>query len=342
MRKILLLSFLFLTYNTSFSQTWQLVWSDEFTTQISSDWVMETGGGNQLWGNNELENYRTDNASIESGNLVITGKKETIGGFNYTSARLKTQGKQSWQYGKMEAYVRVPFVTGTWPAFWMMGNAGEWPACGEIDIMEQVNLSKVIEGTAHWYDANEAANDPANYQETSSGGIKTVSSLNGTDYHLYSVEWDTDSVRWFIDNVRYFKTSIKGSEQTEMHQPFYLILNLSIGGEMTGNVQPDDSKFPVKMYVDYVKVYQKSTVTEVEEPNVFNTDEVILYPNPSSSVLYIKGAPENSIIKCYNSLGTKVLETSDNKINMYEWPNGSYNLTVETTTGLITKKFFKQ
>src|ERR1700756_3330222 len=100
---------------TSFvrAQTWQEVWGDEFNGSISPDWVFETGGGG--WGNNELEYYRREKATVENGNLVITAKREDYGGYHYTSARMKTQGVRSWKYGRMEARIKLPVTQGTWP-----------------------------------------------------------------------------------------------------------------------------------------------------------------------------------------------------------------------------------
>src|ERR1044072_3093952 len=140
-----------------FSQNWQLVWADEFTNSISSDWVFETGNGTNGWGNNELQYYRQENATVQNGKLVITAKRESYGGFNYTSARMKTQGRRSWRYGKIEATIAMPAFQGAWPAFWMLGdNIGTvgWPSCGEIDVMEHVNTGSEVRGTVHWQDHN--------------------------------------------------------------------------------------------------------------------------------------------------------------------------------------------
>ncbi len=139
------------------SQTWQEVWGDEFNGSIGPDWVFQTGGGG--WGNGELEYYRSQNATIENNALVITAKKESFGGANYTSARMTTQGKRSWRYGKMDARIKLPAFQGSWPAFWMLGdNIGTagWPQCGEIDIMEQINTAGTVYGSTHWYNNGQA------------------------------------------------------------------------------------------------------------------------------------------------------------------------------------------
>ncbi|MGE5811545.1 MAG: family 16 glycosylhydrolase, partial [Ignavibacteria bacterium] len=141
-----------------YPQNWQLVWSDEFdSTSINlSNWTHESGGNG--WGNNELQFYtnRDVNSYIDSGKLVIKAVAENYSGRSYTSARLKTQGKRFWQYGKVESRLKLPFGQGIWPAFWMLGENityTGWPACGEIDIMEMIGGSgreNTVHGTAHW------------------------------------------------------------------------------------------------------------------------------------------------------------------------------------------------
>src|SRR6478609_5855240 len=143
-----------LCITNSQAQNWEQVWSDEFNGSISSDWVFETGAGG--WGNNELQYYRRENATVENGSLVISARRENYGGAQYTSARMKTQGKKSWKYGRMEARIAMPSFQGIWPAFWMLGDkisSTGWPACGEIDIMEHINTGGNTHATIHWQDA---------------------------------------------------------------------------------------------------------------------------------------------------------------------------------------------
>ncbi|MFL1896314.1 carbohydrate-binding protein [Aquimarina sp. 2-A2] len=245
-----LVIFLFCLGNTMIAQNWIRVWEDEFTNGISSDWVFETGNGSSGWGNNELQYYRRENATVVNGNLVITAKKENFGGYNYTSARMKTQGRKNFKYGKIEARIALPTGQGVWPAFWMLGsniNTVGWPACGEIDIVEHVNNDPDIHGTIHWQDNN---NTYAYY------GGKTAVNVN--DYHTYSVEWSATDIRWFVDGVQYHMVSIsEGINGTsEFHNDFFLLLNLAIGGNWPG-FSIDESRLPAKMYVDYVRVYEK-------------------------------------------------------------------------------------
>lgn len=228
---------------------YSLVWHDEFDSGISSDWTFETGNGSSGWGNNELEYYLQDNATVSDGALQITAKKENYEGFSYTSARMKTMGKRNWTYGIIEARMKLPSFTGSWPAFWMLGeNFSEvgWPACGEIDIMEHINTEPRTYGTVHWY-----ADDNASY-----GGNTTVSDV--TEYHVYGIEWDESSIKWYVDGVQFHEVSIKDNVNgtDEFHRDFFILLNLAVGGNWPG-FTVDDNAFPATMYVDYVRVFQK-------------------------------------------------------------------------------------
>jgi beta-glucanase (GH16 family) len=236
------------------AQPWQLVWSDEFNGSISPDWVFETGGGG--WGNNELEYYRKENATVENGNLVITAKREDYGGYHYTSARLKTQGKKSWTYGRMEARIALPAKLGTWPGFWMLGSnisSVGWPASGELDIMEQINTGNTVYGTAHWQ---------SNGSEADYGG-NTTTTVGG--YHVYAIEWDADYIRWFVDGTQYHMMQITGGmgNTQAFQKDFFLLLNMAIGGNWPG-FSIDDASLPAKMYVDYVRVYQHPAPVNIQ------------------------------------------------------------------------------
>jgi len=231
------------------AQTYQQVWADEFngTAVNTSNWAFETGGGG--WGNNEKQYYQASNAVVANGELVITARKQAVGGMPYTSARLKTQGLKQFTYGRMEARIKVPLGQGLWPAFWMLGSnisSVSWPKCGEIDIMEQVNTDSRTYGTAHWDN-----NGHAQY------GQNTAMSAN--TYHVYSVEWTPTAIRWYVDGAKYNEMNISnGTGGTEEFQrPFFLLLNLAVAGDWPGQTV-DESKLPATMNVDYVRVYQLS------------------------------------------------------------------------------------
>ena len=243
----------------SLAQNWTLVWQDEFNGSIGPDWVFETGNGNSGWGNNELQYYRRENASIENGNLVITARRENINGYQYTSARMKTQGRKSWKHGRIEARIKMPSFMGSWPAFWMLGDnisSVGWPKCGEIDIMEHVNTENLTHGTIHWEDHN---NLYANY----SGSTST----NVTQYQVYAVEWNSNSIKWFLNGNLYHEASIAGGVNgtSEFQNTFFILLNMAIGGNWPGfNI--DNSAFPAKMYVDYVRVYKAGNDPNPSKP----------------------------------------------------------------------------
>jgi beta-glucanase (GH16 family) len=243
------------------------VWSDEFDgkTLDTSKWTYDTGGAG--WGNNELEFYtdRPTNSYISQGCLVLEARKESFNNRSYTSARIKTQGLQSWTYGRIEARINIPGGQGVWPAFWMLGtniSTVGWPACGEIDIMEHVLPigANTVRGSAHG--PNFSAGNSVH-------GDATVASLTG-EFHVYAVEWEPTEIRWYIDGRNYFSAtpqSVKGTWVFD--RPFFLIFNLAIGGGWPG--APDrTTTFPARMLVDYVRVYQSKNLggpkTAVRKP----------------------------------------------------------------------------
>jgi len=247
---------------------YQLVWSDEFngpdgSAPDSTKWVVEVGA--DKWGNNELEHYtsRPQNVQIKGGNLVITAQKETFAGAdgkkkNYTSGRLKTQGLFSQAYGRFEARFKIPAGQGMWPAFWLLGDdikTSGWPGCGEIDIMENIGKEPA---TVH------ASLHGPNTKGKTTDFTAPFSLLPGQtfadDFHIYAVEWEPETIRFFVDESLYstFKRDQwPGGQKWVFDHPFFLILNLAVGGDWPGS--PDEAtNFPGQMLVDYVRVYKKS------------------------------------------------------------------------------------
>ena len=239
---------------------WQLVWNDEFsqadgTSPDSSKWGYELGGGG--WGNSELENYtsRTNNARILGGQLVIEARAESYGGNSYTSARLLTKGKWSWTYGRMEARIKIPRGQGIWPAFWMLGtniDSVSWPACGEIDIMENIGKEPtLVHGTIHGpgYSGANGIGGPCSLANNAAFA---------DDFHLYAVEWTTNQIKWFVDGQQFFSmtpASLPAGTTWVYTQPQFLLLNVAVGGQWPGN--PDGTTtFPQQMLVDFVRVYK--------------------------------------------------------------------------------------
>lgn len=235
-----------------------LVWQDEFNgTQIDPDyWVFETGTGCPHlcgWGNNELQFYRPQNAWVSNGVLTIEARRETIQGSSFTSARMKTEGRKSFQYGRIDIRALLPRGQGMWPALWMLGNnitTVGWPRCGEIDIMEMVGgrgRENTVHGTIHWFTDRHVftGNDFVLPQGTFY-----------QSYHVFSIIWDQSLIRFLVDNVQFHQIDITPNHMTEFHQPFFFIFNIAVGGNWPGSPDPT-TIFPQQMRVDYVRVFQR-------------------------------------------------------------------------------------
>jgi len=243
-----------------------LAWSDEFegppgATIDATKWTFDVGGGG--WGNQELESYtdRPRNAHLTGdGSLAIDVLRESHTGPDgiareFTSARLKTQGLFAQTYGRFEARLQVPFGQGIWPAFWMLGTditTASWPACGEIDIMENIGREPaIVHGTLHGPGYSGAGGIGAAY---------TLSSSRFADgFHVFAVEWEPDAIRWFVDGQLYATrtpASLPAGARWVFDHPFFIILNVAVGGTWPGNPDPT-TVFPQRMLVDYVRVYRR-------------------------------------------------------------------------------------
>lgn len=233
---------------------WELVWNDEFDGPAinRSNWTFDTGAGG--WGNGEAEYYtsRPENARVENGMLLIEARQEKYEGSYYTSARLKTQGLQSFQFGRIEARLKVPSGAGLWPAFWMLGDSfdgNNWPDCGEVDIMEYVGREPdLILGTLHGPGyAGALGLCQWNRQEYAIAD----------DFHTYAVEWRAGQIDWYYDGEKYFTVTRAdvGDRRWVSDQPFFIILNLAVGGQFAGPVGLETA-FPAQLAVDYVRVYR--------------------------------------------------------------------------------------
>ena len=237
---------------------YQLAWSDEFNYTGLPDntkWNYDTGGHG--WGNQELQYYtgdRNENARVENGNLVIEARKENWLGMNYTSARLVTKGKAEWQYAKIEVRAKIPSGRGTWPAIWMLGATTplRWPDDGEIDIMEHVGYNQ---GTVHASIHCKKYYHSIGTQKTATVSVPDCSA----NFHVYATEWDKDSVKISIDGNIYFRFANEhtGYEAWPFDNRMYLLLNLAVGGSWGGQQGVDDTIFPKRMEIDYVRVYRK-------------------------------------------------------------------------------------
>ena len=251
------------------STGYTLSWSDEFngadgSAPDSTKWTYDLGGGEDGWGNQELEAYtnRAVNAQIKGGNLAITAQKETFTGTDgatrdYTSARLKTQGLFTQTYGRFEARIKIPAGQGMWPAFWMLGqdiNAVGWPKCGEIDIMENIGREPgMVHGSLHGPGLTGGTSD------TTSTVVLPNNANFADDFHIYAVEWEPTQVRFYVDSNNYVtfnKSEWPANGTWVFDHPFFIILNVAVGGSWPG--PPDaTTQFPQQMLVDYVRVYTR-------------------------------------------------------------------------------------
>lgn len=239
-------------YTSNVHPSMQLVWSDDFSgTQLNmNNWTHELGNGCSVgvcgWGNNELESYTSDPANIFVSNGAVTIRALNNAG-NYTSARIKTQGKVNLQYGRIDVRAKLPYGQGIWPAIWMLGEkitSVNWPACGEIDIMELVGHEpQKVHGTVHY------SNDG---YKNSTGSTSLTSGDFSDQFHVFTIIWEKNKITWYVDNKSFktFETTV-----ATFNNPFFFILNVAVGGNWPGS--PDVStSFPQEMVVDYVRVFQ--------------------------------------------------------------------------------------
>ncbi|HSD66900.1 MAG TPA: glycoside hydrolase family 16 protein [Vicinamibacteria bacterium] len=233
-----------------------LVFADEFDVPGAPDparWNHEIG----YIANDEKQYYTSgsENARVEDGALVIEARRERRMGYDYTSARLNTKGRAEFLYGKVEIRAKLPTGRGTWPALWMLGaniDQAGWPACGEIDIMENVGFDpQTIVASVHTAAYNHV-------QGTQRNATIAVTAP-WADFHVYSAEWYPDHIDAFVDGQKYFtfRNEGTGSRTWPFDRPQFLILNLAIGGTWGGQKGIDDTLFPHRLVIDYVRVYQQ-------------------------------------------------------------------------------------
>lgn len=243
----------------------RLVWSDEFNYSglpDTSKWGYDVGDGCAApsgcgWGNNERQFYtanRQENARVENGQLIIEARREKMGSREYTSSRMVTKNRGDWTFGRIEVRAKLPSGRGVWPAIWMLSTGweyGGWPESGEIDIMENVGyLPDSIFGTVHTKSFNHLLG-------TQVSGRVFSKTLN-TEFHNYGIEWDAEKMDFLFDGQVFhtFKNLHDGPDAWPFDRDFHLILDLAVGGNWGGKMGVDDSIWPQKMLVDWVRVYQ--------------------------------------------------------------------------------------
>ncbi len=258
---------------------WNIVWSDEFNGAAidTSVWAFDIGNGSGGWGNNELEYYTSSfqNAYVSGGLLNIVARQQSMGGRNYTSARMKTQGLFSKTYGRFEWRAKFPQGAGFWPALWMLGtniNSAGWPACGEIDVMENNGSSPTnVQGSIH------SGSDATK--------VYTLPGSSVTNFHSYLLEWTPNAINWFVDGLLYESqtnwSSSLGAYPEPFDRPFFLIMNLAIGGNYLGNPSTNTinagSAFPATMQVDYVRIYDQTSPLQISLTRS-NSNVVLTWP----------------------------------------------------------------
>jgi beta-glucanase (GH16 family) len=241
---------------------YSLSWSDEFNTTSldAASWSYESGDGCPgvcNWGNNELQYYTSspNNLFFQDGKMIIEAKSETYGGKNYTSARIKTQDKKSFKFGRIDIRAVLPIGKGIWPAFWLLPQEnvyGTWPRSGEIDLMEYIGSepAKVL-GTVH-YGPGPASTYISRSTTLSDGNFHDA-------FHVFSMEWENDQMKWYVDGNLYTTISKAdiGANNYPFNEYFFFIINLAVGGNLPG--PPDAStSFPQHLIVDYIRIFQKS------------------------------------------------------------------------------------
>jgi len=325
-----------------------LVWQDNFDGNVlneETNWNIETDGeGN---GNRELQYYKRENLSIGkepvSGEncLIITAKKEKYSGKECTSGRITTQNKMTFTFGKIEARIKLPkTANGLWPAFWLLGAdfpAVGWPRSGEIDILEMGHTDgirdntqdRLFNGACHWGYYQPEGWFPSHAQHK----INPYT-LQDDDFHLYTLIWDNESIRMYLDMDKYpdaspyYELGLTSRDSDispyyYFNKPFFVILNLAIGGNFTQiwdiNKITALNAGDAYMYVDYVRVYQKGD--EGEEYNgpkleagikpEYSSGSSLIYPNPATDYICIKSEDKARKVYITSLYGQKVMSLSD-------------------------------
>jgi len=253
-----------------------VLWSDEFNGSRldASKWQYDTSRNKEGWYNKELQYYaanRLENLRVGGGNLTIELRKDPQeirkfpdwGKQKYSSAKIVTQGKAAFQYGFFEARAKLPCTRGSWPAFWMMPIGNEqWPQGGEIDILEHIGAQPgVVHANLH--------TGKYNHTKQNGRGAQKPLPTSCSDFHRYQLSWTEDEILIGVDDRAYMR--VRNSEPGDrgawpFDKPFYLILNLAMGGDWAGSKGIDDASLPQKFEVDYVRVWEMPPEVDASAP----------------------------------------------------------------------------
>jgi beta-glucanase (GH16 family) len=270
---------------------WNIVWSDEFNGAAidTNTWTFDNGNGgsNPGWGNNELEYYtsRTNNAYVAGGLLHIVARQESTNNFSFTSARMKTQGLVAWQYGRFEWRASLPAGVGFWPALWFLGTnitSVGWPGCGEMDVVENNGSALTnVQGSLH-----SGSDETAIYTFPAGGSV--------TGFHNYVLDWSSNSFLFYVDGHLYenqtgWSSSLGAAYPAPFNQPCFMLLNLAVGGNYTGNPSlatiNANGGFPGELQVDYVRVYNLTPPLKI---SLTRTNNAFLVSWPSNVVGHLQ------------------------------------------------------
>ena len=349
------LDYFTLTQEMVYVPNWVLVWADEFNgNEVDETYWKKFFDGNPH--NNELQFYtpREENIVVSDGTLKLIARKETYTGQGpymdepvtreYTSGKIETQGKIVFQYGKIEARMKLPRGKGTWPAFWMLGEnlfVEGWPRCGEIDIMEHGQDFDNLGAAIH----TQAYNHTIGTQITGTYQINDYD----TDFHTYGVVWNENELIFNVDGNTYFSVK-KGDigstvEEWPFDQPFWIILNHAVGGAWGGT--PDDSLYPHTVEVDWVRVYEDQQLTNTTK--LGDQDEISIFPNPARDKIQIEweGSPSNYQVKVTALDGAVMMDErlslDRSSLNVSALPTGAYFLSIFDGNNFMgTYKFVKE
>ena len=319
LRKALQILFLVL-FSTGIcsAQNWVLEWADEFdSTAIDTNkWSFQIGNGGPTlpgWGNNELQYYtdRPENARIEDSILIIEAIKESYASnFSYTSARIRTSGKVDFQFGKITARMKLPKGQGIWPAFWMLPEKvnASWPADGEIDIMELVGHEpNTSHGTIHY-------GTPWPNNQFKGCPYVLPNGDFSEDFHEFAIVWEPNSIKWYVDATLFCNLnqySIAPYTWPFNSHPFYILLNLAVGGNWPGN--PDGTTiFPQRLEVDYIRYFKDSSTSSNNLIQAEDKFSFKVYQDLQAQNLAIESGKKIQKVSLINMYGSTVREETPN------------------------------
>jgi beta-glucanase (GH16 family) len=328
----------------AYAAGWRQTWSDEFDSPGLNEQNWHVITANPGWVNNELQRYTAghDNAGsnifVKNGNLIIETRRTT----EITSGRIEGQGKKSFKFGRMEARMRLPISKGMWPAFWMLGDGGGWPGCGEIDIMEgKGSVPNYSTGALH--SALGAPTDHAYYSMPAGNASTGLARNLHDDFHTYAVEWNADSIRWFVDTFNFFTIRKSQHPGLPIDKNYYFILNLAVGGTRDGNLD-NTSQFPESLIVDYVRVSAWDQSVGAVTAQVRHAMSPITLAGSSASFLVDLATPQKYSLELVSLDGKKVMSrkgwAKNFRFETSGLPIGMYVLKVSGHSQSLTQRVF--